>query len=152
VTNGALAETLQVREISSEDAAAVAALSVQLGYEASAAQIAERIAALLAKAESQVALVACVGGEVIGWIEASIVRHLQSEPHTLIGGLVVRDGIRSLGVGRRLCAEIEAWSRNKGLMVVRVTSRSTREGAHRFYLREGYRLTKTSAVFEKVLT
>jgi predicted N-acetyltransferase YhbS len=152
VINGALAETLQVREISSEDAAAVAALSVQLGYEASAAQIAERIAALLANAESQVALVACVGGEVVGWIEASIVRHLQSEPHTLIGGLVVRDGIRSLGVGRRLCAEIEAWSRNKGIMVVRVTSRSTREGAHRFYLREGYRLTKTSAVFEKVLT
>jgi predicted N-acetyltransferase YhbS len=152
VTNGALAERLQVRGISSEDAAAVAELSVQLGYEASAAQMAERIEALLAKAESQVALVACVGGEVVGWIEASIVRHLQSEPHTLIGGLVVRDGIRSLGVGRRLCAEIEAWSRNKGLMVVRVTSRSTREDAHRFYLREGYRLTKTSAVFEKVLT
>ena len=152
MTNGALAETLQVREISSEDAAAVAELSVQLGYEASAAQIAERIAVLLANAESQVALVACVGAEVVGWIEASIVRHLQSEPHTLIGGLVVRDGVRSLGVGRRLCTEVEAWSRNKGLTVVRVTSRSTREGAHRFYLREGYRLTKTSAVFEKVLT
>ena len=69
----------------------------------------------------------------------------------LIGGLVVKDGVRGRGVGKRLCAEVEAWSRNKGLTVVRVTSRSTREGAHRFYLREGYRQTKISAVFEKVL-
>jgi hypothetical protein len=47
---------------------------------------------------------------------------------------------------------VEEWSRVKGLAVVRVTSRSTREAAHRFYLREGYRQTKTSAVFEKVLS
>jgi len=45
-----------------------------------------------------------------------------------------------------VCAEVEAWSRRKGLTVVRVTSRSTREGAHRFYLREGYRQTEESAV------
>jgi GNAT superfamily N-acetyltransferase len=55
-------------------------------------------------------------------------------------------------VGKRLCAEVEAWSRGKGVAVVRVTSRMTREGAHRFYLRKGYRQTKTSAVFEKVLS
>jgi predicted N-acetyltransferase YhbS len=152
VTSGALAEALHVRVIAPEDAAAVAELSAQLGYEATAAAIEERIATLLLNAENQVALVACVGGDVVGWIEASIVRHLQSEPQALIGGLVVKDGVRGLGVGKRLCAEVEAWTRNKGLTVVRVTSRSTREGAHRFYLREGYRQTKTSAVFEKVLS
>ena len=149
VTRGAL---IDVRVISSEDAAAVAELSVQLGYEASPAETEERIAALLSNGANQVALVACVGAEVVGWIEASIVRHLQSATHTLIGGLVVKDGVRGLGVGKRLCAEVEAWSRNKGLTVVRVTSRSTREGAHRFYLREGYKQIKTSAVFEKVLS
>jgi GNAT superfamily N-acetyltransferase len=72
--------------------------------------------------------------------------------HALIGGLVVKDGMRSLGVGRRLCAGVENWSRSRGIFVVRVTSRSTRERAHRFYLREGYRQTKISAVFEKVLS
>jgi predicted N-acetyltransferase YhbS len=152
VTSGALADALHVRVIACEDAAAVAELSVQLGYEASPAEIEERIAALLANAANQVGLVACVDAEVVGWVEASIVRHLQSAPHTLIGGLVVKDGLRGHGVGKQLCAEVEAWSRNKGLTVVRVTSRSTREGAHRFYLREGYRQTKTSAVFEKVLS
>jgi len=151
VTSGPIAETLSVRGILREDAAAVAELSVQLGYEATAVEIAERIEVLLANAE-QMVLVACMGTEVVGWIEASIVHHLQSPAHALIGGLVVKDGIRGLGVGKRLCAEVEAWSRGKGLAVVRVTSRSTREGAHRFYLREGYRQTKISAVFEKVLS
>jgi predicted N-acetyltransferase YhbS len=142
---------LSVRVISREDAATVAELSVQLGYEATAAEVAERIEVVLSNVE-QVALVACVGADVVGWIEASIVHHLQSAPHALIGGLVVKDGVRGLGVGKRLCAEVEEWSRVKGLAVVRVTSRSTREAAHRFYLREGYRQTKTSAVFEKVLS
>jgi predicted N-acetyltransferase YhbS len=151
VTSGAIADALSVRGIARADAAAVRELSIQLGYEASQAEIEERITVLLSNAEAQVALVACAGEEVVGWIEASIVRHLQSAPHTLIGGLVVKDGVRGLGVGKRLCAEVEDWSRNKGLTVLRVTSRSTREGAHRFYLREGYRQTKTSAVFEKVL-
>jgi hypothetical protein len=32
-----------------------------------------------------------------------------------------------------------------------VRSRATREAAHRFYLREGYTQTKTSAVFTKSL-
>ena len=141
-----------VRMIAREDAAAVAELSVQLGYEVSAAETEERITVLLSNLENQVALVACANGDVLGWIEASIVRHLQAAPHTLIGGLVVKDGVRGLGVGKRLCAEVEAWTKNKGLKVVRVTSRSTREGAHRFYLREGYTQTKTSAVFEKVLS
>jgi len=148
VTSGAFVE---VRLIAREDAAAVAELSIQLGYAASPAEVKERIMALLSNMENQVAFVACAGGDVLGWIEASIVRRLQAAPHALIGGLVVKDGMRGLGVGKRLCAEVEAWSRNKGLTVLRVTSRSTREGAHRFYLREGYRQTKTSAVFEKVL-
>jgi predicted N-acetyltransferase YhbS len=152
VTSKALPEALHVRSIAQEDAVAVAALSAQLGYEASSGETEERIAALLSNAGNQIALVACIGEEVVGWIEVSIVRRLQSEPYALIGGLVVKDGIRGHGVGKRLCTEVEAWTKNKGLTVVRVTSRSTREDAHRFYLREGYTLTKTSAVFEKVLS
>jgi predicted N-acetyltransferase YhbS len=152
VTNDSLPQALVVRIIALEDAVAVAELCGQLGYPASGAEIAERIKALLTRIEDQVAFVACLGGEVVGWIEASIVHHLQSAPHALIGGLVVKDGVRSLGVGRRLCAEVEEWSREKGMAVLRVTSRTTREDAHLFYLRSGFRQTKTSAMFEKVLS
>lgn len=140
-----------VRRIAPEDATQVAELSAQLGYKISTESVAERIRALTTCAEEQGAFIACTGTVVIGWIEAAITHHLQSPPHTLITGLVVRDGNRSLGVGKRLCAEIESWSRDHGIAIVRVTSRMTRKRAHKFYLREGYTQTKTSAVFEKVL-
>lgn len=146
-----VSEIVSVRSVEVGDAAVVAELSVQLGYIAHEGEMRTRIARLLAHPEEQVALVACVDGVVIGWIEAVVVHHLQSAPHTLIGGLVVKDGARGLGVGRTLCAAVEVWTKHKGLDVVRVTSRSTREAAHRFYLRDGYVLTKSSAVFEKVL-
>ena len=150
-TDGTVVASLVVRRIAPEDAAAVVELSGQLGYAISVEAVIERIRALVSCTDSQVAFVASIGAEVVGWIEAVIEHHLQSPPHTLITGLVVKDGMRSLGVGKRLCAEVEAWSRTNGIAIVRVTSRMTRERAHRFYLREGYTQTKTSAVFEKIL-
>ena len=101
VTDPHLAD-FRLRMVASRDAAAVAKLSGQLGYEASAEEIAERIQALLSGPKDHVAFVACLGDEVVGWIEASLVHHLQSPVHSLISGLVVKDGVRSLGVGRRL--------------------------------------------------
>jgi GNAT superfamily N-acetyltransferase len=143
-------DALELRLIAPEDAAAVSELSSQLGYQASPEEVRERIEAL-ARHIDTLALVACLHGEVVGWIEAEIARHLQSAPHALITGLVVKDGIRSLGVGKQLCSEVEHWAASNGLSVIRVTSRITREQAHRFYLREGFVQTKTSAVFEKIL-
>jgi GNAT superfamily N-acetyltransferase len=151
VIDGLSVSSVLVRVISHEDAAAVADLSRQLGYEVSPDMVAEQVGSLSSRTGSQVAFVACVGTDVVGWIEAAITHHLQSPPYSLIGGLVVREGMRSMGVGKRLCAEVEEWTREKGIAVVRVTSRSSRDDAHRFYLRDGYERIKTSAVFEKVL-
>ncbi len=70
-------------------------------------------------------------------------------PYALIGGLVVKEGFRNQKVGLRLCEKAEAWSWETGVAVVRVTSRSSRFDAHRFYQNNGYRLTKVSQNFEK---
>ena len=78
-------------------------------------------------------------------------RRLQYEPYALIGGLVVKEGFRGHGVGKRLCEEAERWGRDCGCRIIRVTSRSTREDTHRFYERDGYRRIKMSVVFEKPL-
>ena len=145
------AASLLVRRIAPEDAAAVAELSDQLGYTISAEEVTERIRDLVASPKGQAAFVACAGTKVVGWIEAVVEHHLQSPPHGMITGLVVRDGMRSLGVGRRLCAEVETWCRANCVSVLWVYSRMTRERAHRFYLREGFIQIKTSAVFEKIL-
>ena len=139
---------LTVRIMTPTDAAAVSQLCEQLGYQRDEHAILEWIGRLAAVPESQAAFVACMGDEVVGWIEASIEHRLQYPPFALIGGLVVKDGIRGQGIGRQLCARAEAWAWQRPVDIVRVTSRSTRLGAHRFYLRDGYRQVKTSLVFE----
>jgi GNAT superfamily N-acetyltransferase len=142
---------VRVRAMVEEDAEAVAELVGELGYERTSEEARRWIAELDGREEEQAAFVACVGGEVVGWIEASIERRLQSERYALIGGLVVKDGVRGRGAGRMLCERVEEWGRERGVRKVRVTSRSTREGAHRFYQRDGYVQVKTSLVFEKRL-
>ncbi len=140
---------LLIRPIEPRDAAEVCLLVQQLGYERAQDQISIWIESLPNRAEQQSAFVACVAGEVVGWIEISIEQRLQSSPCTLIGGLVVKEGFRGQQIGLKLCERAEAWSWEHGVSRVRVTSRSTRTGAHRFYLRNGYRPTKVSQVFEK---
>jgi len=131
------------------DAEQVAVLVGQLGYQRSLEDVRRWIEALGSEGARQAAFVACLGEEVVGWIEVSIQRHLQTAPSALIGGLVVKDGVRGKRIGRRLCEQAETWGWRQGLDAVRVTSRSTREDAHRFYLQNGYSRVKTSEVFEK---
>lgn len=140
---------VEIREMELEDAEAVAELSGQLGYERSADQTRAWIRDAALRPNEQGAFVACLDGQVAGWIEVSIVRRLQSEPFAIIGGLVVHGSQRGRGLGRSLCQRAEGWAWERKLARVRVTSRSTREDAHRFYLRDGYEQVKTSLVFEK---
>jgi len=144
------AAEMSVRLMELKDAEAVAELTAQLGYQRTAEQVGRWLAAAVNGA-GQAAFVAVLGGEIAGWIEVSLAWHLQSDPFGLIGGLVVRDGFRGAGIGQRLCQHAERWAREQGAGRIRVTSRSTREGAHRFYLRGGYQQTKVSMVFEKAL-
>jgi GNAT superfamily N-acetyltransferase len=138
---------MKLREIEPQDAGQVSLLVTQLGYQRTPAQVGLWIAQ--SDARRQMAFVATSEAEIIGWIEVELIHHLQSAPFVLIGGLVVKDGVRGLGVGRSLCEQAESWARGRGVETVRVTSRSTRTDAHRFYLRDGYQLNKTSLVFEK---
>lgn len=141
---------LVLREITAADAAAAAMLSGELGYPVSA-EIMERRIESLARSADHAVYVACAAGEVVGWIDVGVIHHLQAEPRAEIGGLVVSSGARSGGIGRRLVARAEEWAAQRGLTSVVVRSQIAREGAHRFYLREGYQRTKTSAVFTKKL-
>ncbi len=132
-----------------QDAADVSLLIEQLGYKRDQAEVAEWIDRTQTRREMQIAFVACWGEQVIGWIEISVEHRLQSPPFGMIGGLVVKDGYRNQQIGLRLCEQAEAWTWEQGLTKLRVTSRSTRADAHRFYLKNGYALTKVSQVFEK---
>ncbi|HEX4230085.1 MAG TPA: GNAT family N-acetyltransferase [Bryobacteraceae bacterium] len=143
-------DAIQIREIAATDAEAAAQLCAELGYPVEAEPMRERIDEL-SDAKGRVVYVACVSNMVIGWIEVSIVRHLSSGASGEIGGFIVSSGYRGGGIGRQLIAQAEQWVAYKGAAKMVVRSRITREAAHRFYFREGYSITKTSAVFSKQL-
>jgi GNAT superfamily N-acetyltransferase len=142
---------LSFRQLTAADAEAAADLCGQLGYPNSPEDLRERIEETSRSAD-RVAFAAVLDGQIVGWIDAAVERHLQSLACAVIGGLVVRDGTRGLGIGRRLCLEVEDWARSQSIPVVRVRSQIKREDAHRFYLRDGYSKVKTSLVFEKRLS
>jgi GNAT superfamily N-acetyltransferase len=143
------AAEIVVRPMEPRDAQQVSLLSEQLGYPSAPEEVLVWLERLGPDCGNQAAFVACLGPEIAGWIEVSIEYRLQSPPSALIGGLVVKDSLRGRGIGHRLCEQAEAWSWERKVSRLRVTSRSTRPDAHRFYLRDGYRAVKTSLVFEK---
>jgi PhnO protein len=147
--NGKNEIPLSIRPIASPDTEAVTELIRQLGYDRSAEQIRDWIAGLDSAPGREAAFVACIGETVAGWIEISMQRRLQSPDFALIGGLIVAEQYRGHGIGRRLCDTAEQWAWAHGAARVRVTSRSTRADAHRFYVRDGFEAVKTSVVFEK---
>jgi GNAT superfamily N-acetyltransferase len=139
-----------IRAIGPEDADAAMRLSAELGYPADRGTMLRRMQQI-AGDRNRAVLVACVDGDVAGWIDLTIEYHLQTEPVALIGGLVVSEAARGRGIGRELCEAAEGWARGRGITRMRVRSNAMRERAHAFYLRDGYSRVKTSAVFEKAL-
>lgn len=145
-----LAAAVDIRPITRADADAAAGLSAELGYAIETAGMLARIEQLVGSADHGV-FVACRNQVVLGWIHVAAVHHLQSEPRAEIGGLIVTADARGVGVGAWLVARAELWAKDRGFASVVVRSQIAREAAHRFYLREGYARTKTSAVFTKTL-
>lgn len=147
----AQARSISVRPAEVADAAAAAHLSGVLGYPVDTETMRARLARLTDSPEHGV-FMACAGDEVVGWIHVSAVEHMQSEPRAEIGGLVVAEAWRSQRVGALLVAHAETWARDRQFAELLVRSQIAREAAHRFYVREGFTRTKTSAVFSKRLT
>jgi len=141
---------VDIRELSEDDAAAAAALSAELGYPADTDMMRARIERLSAMADHGL-FAACQGTRVVGWIHGLAAHPLQGDPRAEIGGLIVAAGARSTGVGALLVQRAEQWARERGFDAILVRSQIMRDAAHRFYLREGYERTKTSAVFTKRL-
>jgi predicted N-acetyltransferase YhbS len=140
-----------IRAMREADARHVADLTAQLGYPSAAAQIGTRLAHLRRGREDEVLVAVDERDEPVGWIHVSRVASLEADDLALIGGLVVDDAQRSSGIGEALLGAAEGWAREHGASTMIVRSRITRERAHGFYERHGYRTVKTSHVFEKRL-
>src|SRR5579863_3815652 len=92
---------LNIRRAKDSDAASLAALSGELGYPVTAAEMRLRLRRLQPAAENAV-FVAETHGEVIGWLHVSV-DHLMEVPlRAEINGLVVGEKQRSNGAGAQL--------------------------------------------------
>ncbi len=143
-------DSILIRKIAPTDAEAAAQLSAELGYPTELEVIRERIN-IVSSSSDRVVYVACFSNAIVGWIDVAVVHHFATGAYGEIGGLIVSSTYRSGGIGRKLITEAERWVADRGMTRMIVRSRISREAAHRFYLREGYSMTKTSAVFTKQL-
>jgi GNAT superfamily N-acetyltransferase len=131
---------VSVRPAGARDCARLADLIGQLGYEATKADVAERIAVM--EAEDRLVLAAELDGVVVGCLSTSIMRVLhRPAPVGRISMMVVDEALRGRGIGAVLVRAAEEALAEQGCHMVEVTSHARRTEAHRFYEQLGYERT-----------
>ena len=139
---------LSVREARPDDAAAIAGLIRELGYDVTDHEVAARLQLLGERREPP--LLADLDG-VVGCLTWHVMHVLhRPRPVGRITMLVVAPDVRSRGIGAALVEAAEARLRQAGCGLVEVTSNMKRADAHRFYLKLGYE--QTSFRFARSLT
>ncbi len=141
---------VKIRRARNGDVARIALLSGELGYPTTEREMKVRLRRVLPK-KDHVVLIAELGGEVIGWLHASICDFLETAAFVEINGLIVAEGQRSAGAGAKLIEAGEKWALQKKCSLMHVRSNVIRERAHAFYERQGFIHYKTSKIFRKPL-
>ena len=130
---------LMIRAACTSDAAALAGLMCELGYQTSKSEMQSRLEKILPDPH-YCTLVAVAEDRVCGMIGAFA---CYSFEHNDLGGrilaLVVTKGSRRSGVARRLIAAAENDFVQRNITRIAVNTRFERKDAHVFYERVGYR-------------
>jgi ribosomal protein S18 acetylase RimI-like enzyme len=140
-----------IRAAEGSDAAALAALMCELGYETSTSEMQMRLKKVAGNPQYRT-FVAVKEGKVCGMIGTFT---LYSYEHNDLGGrilalVVAKDSQRS-GIGRRLVAAAEHDFTQRNIRRAVVNTRFERKEAHEFYeslgyIRNGFRFVKNLAV------
>ncbi len=144
---------VRIRKARRSDAERIAQLSGELGYPATAGQIATRLRQLKPASKHAVFVAECSDATVglVGWLHVSVSHLLESDIRAEVNGLIVAEGQRSAGAGAKLLEAAEEWARRHGCQGMNVRSNVLRERAHGFYERNGYEHYKTQKAFRKPL-
>lgn len=130
-----------IRNAKIADSDVAAELVRQLGYPTDREDARNRLERLLERPDHLMAM-AERGGRVVGLICACWGLHIERGGRCgRVTALVVADGHRGEGIGALLLAHAESWLRAQGATSCLVNSQPRRTDAHRFYEREGYRVT-----------
>jgi GNAT superfamily N-acetyltransferase len=139
------------RPMTGADAMAVAALSGDLGYPTTPADVGRRLDRLRQWPDTGL-FVAVNEQIVVGWVHVYGVRLLETEGYAEIGGIVVAPAQRRQGIGTQLIRACEQWAARQGYPEVRLRSGVQRTWAHAFYIRLGYEQSRASYAFRRPVT
>jgi ribosomal protein S18 acetylase RimI-like enzyme len=140
---------LRIRYAEPGDASVLAQLMCELGYETTATEMRRRLKSIFSDARFRT-FVAEINDQVCGMI--GTLTHASHEHNDFTGkitALVVSRKHRRSGIGRALIAAAEKDFVEKRVTRVSLTTRFTREHAHRFYQALGY--SRTGFRFAKQL-
>jgi len=137
-----------VRTPRDKDFESIARISGQLGYPCSGDVFKARYDQIM-KEPCEALFVAEVSDRVVGWVHVQVRPSLIREKTVEVAALIVDERERGKQVGKLLMEKSESWARSQWVDRIWLRSNVKREGAHRFYERLGYELTKTSHKFEK---
>ncbi|MFG6178186.1 GNAT family N-acetyltransferase [Halomonas sp. THAF12] len=140
--------TMRFRQATAIDAEALAGLMGQLGYEHGPDGVRDNLAAMVERGDA--VIVAEDERGIVGCVSAILDVRLAEGRCGEVVSLVVAESSRGQGLGAQLVAAAEAWLRPRTDRV-RVRANVTREAAHAFYGRQGYRLDKRQCLLTKSL-
>ncbi|MGC3872419.1 GNAT family N-acetyltransferase [Halomonas sp. GXIMD04776] len=138
----------QVRAPVGADVPVLVALTEALGYPCSEPDLHERLSRLSAVPGQVVFVVTDATDCPLGWVHAFEGIQLTSPPFVEIAGLVVDEQAQGQGLGKMLVDAVAAWAKGRNVARLRVHTRICREGAHHFYVRQGFMQMKTQHVFQ----
>ena len=140
-----------IRDARIADSRAVARLADQLGYSVTVDDIEARLGKIRQNTDERVIVAENSEGVVVGWTTFGITEHIHSKPYVEVSGFVVEQDFRGKGVGRKIIDEVERWTRDKGLLTIRLHANVTRKAAHMFYQAIGFEKIKEQYAFRKEL-
>jgi ribosomal protein S18 acetylase RimI-like enzyme len=132
---------LRIRGAQLSDAAELAALTCELGYKTTTAEMESRLVSILRDPRYKT-LVARKNDKICGMIGTfSASSYLHDDLSGRIIALVVSKESRRYGIGAQLVAAAEKDFARRGIKRVTLTTRFEREEAHQFYEKLGYART-----------
>ena len=144
-------KTFKIREATINDWSDISALSNQLGYSNSQSDIKKQLSSLIDSNTDKVYVVFLPEGNVVAWIHVTIAQRLESGTFAEIGGFIVSEEYRNMGMGKRLLRAAEKWTAKMGLQKLRVRSNIKRKDAAVFYSHMGFSISKNQSVFDKTV-
>jgi len=132
---------VEIRRAELRDAPELAELMGDLGYPTTAEKMVVRLSAVAAHSDYHT-LVAEEAGRVVGMVALRLGFYVETDGQFVtMQALVVGKEWQSKGIGTALVGAAEEWAKARGAKAVVLSSRTSREQAHRFYRHLGYEST-----------